>query len=290
MEPQADTTAQDQNSDGVVLDETSSPFIGRWNGLVGNTNWEKGRIIYQWREALAAAGCPASEYADEAWSRRVGGVTGQHVGRLRRVYQRFGQVYSQYEGLYWSHFQAALDWNDAEMWMEGAVLNGWSVSQMRHQRWETMGAVEDERPTDDGVVSTELDEDFEPAVNQPPARSDQSGSSGPGSNGPREEGPDFGDSPQTHADRSGSAEHGTAGDGAAVYSDEPGASSVAFVRPFEDLDDLPVDLTAAFESFKLAILRHKLDNWQEVSIEDVLAALEALKQLVTAPAGDDATF
>jgi len=45
---------------------------------------------------------------------------------------------SQYEGLYWSHLQAALDWDDAEMWLEGAIQNQWSVSQMRGQRWETL--------------------------------------------------------------------------------------------------------------------------------------------------------
>ena len=118
--------------DPQLLDQTSLPFVGRWNQLVSNTNWEKGRIIHQWREALRESGAPATEYSDDAWSRRVGGVTGQHVGRLRRVYQRFGLSYPDYAGLFWSHFQAAIEWDDAEMWLEGAVQNGWSVSQMRH--------------------------------------------------------------------------------------------------------------------------------------------------------------
>ena len=43
------------------------------------------------------------------------------------------------------------------------------------------------------------------------------------------------------------------------------------------------DLAEAFESFKLAVLRHKMNGWEEVSREDVLASLEALKQLVLAP-------
>ena len=71
------------------VDETSAPFLGQWNRLVSTTNWEKGRIIHEWRQALVAAAAPASEHADEAWSLRVGSVTGQHVGRLRRVYERF---------------------------------------------------------------------------------------------------------------------------------------------------------------------------------------------------------
>ena len=103
-----------------------------------------------------------------AWSRLVGGVTGQHVGRLRRVYQRFGATFQQYRGLYWSHFHAALDWDDAEMWLEGAVGSSWSVAQMRDQRWETLGKLEADKPQTADVVASETDEDFEPARTSQP--------------------------------------------------------------------------------------------------------------------------
>ena len=98
------------------------------------------------------ADAPA-EYSDETWSRQVGSVTPQHVGRLRRVYERFGQVYDGYDdGLYWSHFQAALDWNDAEMWLEGAVQNDWSISEMRRTRWETLGGAAELQPREEDIV------------------------------------------------------------------------------------------------------------------------------------------
>lgn len=263
--------------DGVaqeVLDEASLPFVGRWNQLVSNTNWEKGRIIYQWRDALVASGAAATEYSDEAWSRRVGGVTGQHVGRLRRVYQKFGQVHAEYAGLYWSHFQAALDWDDAELWLEGAVQSNWSVSQMRHQRWDAMGALDEERPHDEEIVTGELDEDFEPAANEPPATSENR-STANAELGAREEGPDFGD-----ADDDSDAPTAS---GASVYSEAVDEATVQFVRPFAELTELPEDLAEAFEAFKLALLRHKMNGWEEISCEDVLASLEALKQLATAP-------
>ena len=146
-------------SDSLI--EASQPYVGRWSRLVSTTNWEKGRIIVEWRESLVSQGLPVVEYSDEAWGRLVGGVTGQHVGRLRRVYQRFGRVQDQYAGLYWSHFQAALDWNDAEMWLEGAKQSGWSVAQMRDQRWTTLGKVEADRPQAGDVVTSETDEDAE---------------------------------------------------------------------------------------------------------------------------------
>src|SRR5687767_12291642 len=116
------------------IDEATAPFLGRWNRLVSTTNWEKGCIIHDWRDALIASDAPAAEYSDDAWSSRVGSVTPQHVGRLRRVFDRFGNAHDNYAGLYWSHFQAAIDWNDAEMWLEGAVQNRWSVAAMRRER------------------------------------------------------------------------------------------------------------------------------------------------------------
>src|SRR5262249_3070691 len=107
------TAALQPLSDSLI--EASQPYVGRWSRVISTTKWEQGRRIVEWREALVAQEVPVSEYSDEAWSRLVGGVTGQHVGRLRRVYQRFGASQEKYPGLYWSHFQAALDWNDAEM-------------------------------------------------------------------------------------------------------------------------------------------------------------------------------
>jgi hypothetical protein len=259
------------------LDESliaaSQPFVGQWSRLVSTTNWEKGRIIVAWREALVAQAVPITEYSDEAWSRLVGGVTGQHVGRLRRVFQRFGPGRETYPGLYWSHFQAALDWNDAEMWLEGAAQSGWSVAQMRDQRWTTLGKLDTDRPQPDGVAAAELDEDAEPAR----SRAASGAITGEYSevSGPHYDGPDFGDEP---AMSSSGGDHGTDWmDGA------PSVPPVELVRPFESLPDLPDDLAEAFDAMKLAILHHKRDDWQKIAESDVLRTLDALKALVSAP-------
>ena len=63
-----------------------------------------------------------------------------------------------------------------------------------------------------------------------------------------------------------------------AYEDEPA------LRPFENLPHLPADLREAFDSFKLAIVHHRVAGWQEVSLEDVLATLDALRQFALAPA------
>jgi hypothetical protein len=256
----------------------SQPFVGRWNKLVSTTNWEKGRIILQWRESLIAQGLSVTEYSDEAWSRLVGGVSGQHAGRLRRVAQRFGQVQPEYPGLYWSHFQAALDWNDAEMWLQGAASSGWSVAQMREQRWQTLGQLEADRPRPEDAISSETDEDFEPARRHEPIPQGITGEYDDIS-GPRHDGPDFGDE-----------EGQGSGSSATQWKIAPEGEPVAEpVRPFESLPDLPDDLAEAFDGMKLAILRHKADGWQAISAADVLRTLDALKALVTAPS-DAAPF
>lgn len=265
----------------TLEDETSVAFVNQWDRLVSSTNWEKGRIIHEWRTALVASQASATQYSDEAWSRRVGNVSGQHVGRLRRVFERFGEVRESYQKLYWSHFQAALEWNDAEMWLEGAVQNGWSVSQMRSSRWLAMGAPDELRPRDADVITAEMDEDFSDVRHEvaqivdPGERDGSTATSGEASGPNYNEGPDFGD--ETYD----AAAEGVPFD--ADAAEYPAEASAPPARPFENLPELPPDLAEAFENFKLAILRHKVSNWADVPRDNVLRALEALSQFACAP-------
>jgi hypothetical protein len=275
MDPLTMEKAQEQER---RADEASGEFLLSWNRLVSTTNWQKGRIIGQWRQTLIDLAASPASYSDEAWSRRVGGVTPQHVGRLRRVWQRFGETHGQYDGLYWSHFQAALDWDDAEMWLEGAVQNGWSVAQMRRQRWETLGGPAEEPPRDEDIVAAELDEDFSFDPEDDSA------------------GMTLSDTPTAVR---GTGEAAALDSGHVAVGDGPEtADAVDFigsdatvdesvkpepVRPFEGLTPLPDDLAEAVETLKLAIVRHKLSGWRDVHCDDVLAALSALKQLALAP-------
>ncbi len=275
-EPNTDqlSTAADYDS---ATPETSQPFLGRWNRLVSQTNWEKGRIILDWRDAMIEADSDATEYSDEAWARIVGGVTGQHVGRLRRVYQRFGDSHARFEGLFWSHFFAASEWDDAEMWLEGAVQNDWSVSRMRRVRWETLGAVATEQPDDEDIVHAELDEDYEPAQQASPADRETSENRAATASAADEE------LDVAVADRSDDDEEPGDDDADAEYQDEEPRAAREKHQPFADLPDLPDDLADAFEVFKLAILSHRATEWRDVSPEDVVRALQALQQFALAP-------
>ena len=268
------------------LETASAPYLGQWHRLVSTTNWEKGRIISEWRAALAAATAPAGEYADEAWARRVGGVSGQHVGRLRRVAERFNSTRSQFHGLYWSHFQAALDWNDAEMWLEGAVQSRWSVAEMRRQRAETLGGAVEVNSADDALAEDSQAEEFAPGICDPDSATADSASaeSASGSNNPPWDDSEnrYGDNDSAHSGER--REHGerTTADRPADDTDEPSAAADAQApfRPFPQLAELPDDLAEAFESFKLAIVRHRLAGWEAIARGEVLTALDWLRQLV----------
>lgn len=271
VDPEIGSPLNSPESQGATLDAVSTEFVGRWTRLISTTNWEKGKIIYQWRQALKDASEPPTNYSDETWSRQVGGVTAQHVGRLRRVHERFGESYRSFQGLYWSHFLAALDWDDAEMWLEGAAQSDWSVSQMRRTRWESMGADPQHEPRQSDLQSTSDDEDFVPLSE---VDSDVGAGDSPKEtfdSGPRYDEPDFGD-----ADSLAGSSPTETDDDLAPWEDADGTAAPQ-ENPFAKLPSLPTDMEEALEMFKLAIVRHRSSQWSEVSQESVIKALDALR-------------
>jgi hypothetical protein len=247
----------------------SEPFVGQWNKLISQTNWEKGRIISEWRSALIESGAAAASFSDDAWSKRVGGVTSQHVGRLRRVFDRFGNSQSSYQGLYWTHFLAAIDWDDAELWLEGAVRSGWSISEMRKTRWESSGSDPKHAPRDEELITSESEEAFDALTRQADdVESDRSYEDGISTSKTYEDA-DFGDSDEGNLGSDAGAK-------SAVQSAEAGQP--AMKNPFADLPQLPPDVFDAMEQFKLSIIRHRATQWSDVSQKAMLDAIEALRQ------------
>jgi hypothetical protein len=250
-------------------DAASAPFVGQWRKLESQTNWEKGRIIRQWRDAILRRGGQPDHYSDQTWAEQVGGVTAGHVRRLRRVSERFEETQGTYPSLHWSHFLAALDWDDAELWLEGAERSDWSVVGMRQTRTESRGA-----QGMSGVVELERTEQAtgtQPAQGGSGGRYDEEAKPNNIEAGPVMEGPDFGDSSD-----------------AAPWEDdddredfEPVSSRASTIKAFADLGDMPEDVSEALEQFKLAILRHKSNQWSDVSQETVLKAIDGLRLLAS---------
>ncbi len=273
-----DETITNHDSNTAEIDDPrsvalSEPYVTQWSVLISKTNWEKGSIICAWREDLQAQQAPASAYSDEAWSRRVGGVTSQHVGRLRRVHQRFGSSYATYPNLYWTHFLAALDWDDAEMWLEGASQSKWSVSEMRATRWQASGGDPASEPDNAEISAGTIDEDFTPTaepLNRTRDDEEASRDSKDIAEGPRYDGPDFGDESEPGG--------GTATAESDLDDEAFDGPAEPTVSPFASLPTLPVDVADALEQFKLAIIRHRSSGWEEFSRDDLVLTIEALRQ------------
>ena len=265
-------SSDEPNPSGV--DEASMPFVGKWHTLNSTTNWEKGRIISSWREAKKEAGEEVSAFSDEAWAQLVGEVTSQHVGRLRRVFDRFGKNFTDYASLYWSHFHVSLDWEDAEPWLEGAQGQGWSVAGMRRQRDEAHGKSGEGQVIESRIAGSDLETvgDGELATVANPDADEEASADWTGSEGGSSD----------SSDRSAESDDETASSDEELNMQAAG-KTMPKVRPFEEIADLPDDLADAFEAMKLAILHHKISGWEKISEEEVVSSLIALQQLTVAP-------
>jgi len=252
----------------------TDPFVGQWNTLISQTNWDKGRIISQWRSALITADASSASFSNETWAKQVGAVTSQHVGRLRRVYDRFNADCASYPGLYWSHFLAAIDWDDAELWLEGAMRSRWSISEMRKTRWESTGGDPKNAPRDEELVTTEVDDDYEALKPEYDEESDREQRDRTQASGPLDEDPDFGDSDYDPSESGGSQ----AGD--PPFESESFDASKEPGNPFVGLSDLPPDIADALEQFKLSIVRHRASKWADITQKRMHDVLDALKSFV----------
>lgn len=266
-----------------LINEIAVEFIGFWNRLISQTNWEKGKVIYSWRTRLVEAGLPRSVYSDEAIAQRIGGISSQHVGRLRRVYEKFGADDApwrgeEYKSLYWSHFQAALDWDDAPRWLKKASVEALSVAQMRIARWEEYGAPADRKPKESDIVASEPDEDVNPRndsqaefLDTVPVALSEEKDEAKKSAAPEETPSPDDEKPENSALLE------------AKGSDEPWTSPVAptgeILRAMGDFPALPDDLARPIAELKEAILNHKVSGWADVSQNDLVVWLGALRGL-----------
>ena len=144
---------------------------------------------------------------------------------------------------------------------------------MRNKRWEAEGAVESKRPTNSEIVDVDTDEDVVlPA--QGGGRTKEYGDDSGVASGPVHESPDFGEGEELTPMGGGDTVAANATSVTAESNDEP------IVQPFAGLPELPDDIADAFESLKLAVLRHKTAGWTETDADSVQKHLDAFAVLI----------
>ena len=109
--------------------------IYQWNALISESNWKKGQIL-----SRAIVGKPTDGKCNKIAS-LLGGITGHHVNRLVVTWRKFGRTRHNWKHLFWAHFFAAIEWDDAVYWLREANCRNWPVKEMKIRRWEAQSRI-----------------------------------------------------------------------------------------------------------------------------------------------------
>ncbi len=162
--------------------ESEADLVNRAREALSRCHWEIGECADQWTERHARGRTDADFGA-------LIGLSGDQVYQRRRVWQQFGEVADQFENLKWSHFYAALNWDDADDCLKWADDIKATVAQMkawrRAQRGEDLTeAAEEEAPFDADPQYLPVEMGY---VQDPSGQRSQGGRSGPRSAVERDE-------------------------------------------------------------------------------------------------------
>lgn len=121
--------------------ESEAELIARAQTAVSQCNWEVGECAALWTKRFAR-GRTDADFA------QLVGLSADQVYQRRRVSETYGEVYKSYPALKWSHFYAALNWDDAAECLQWAQDIGATVAEMkawrRAQRGEDLTEVGDD--------------------------------------------------------------------------------------------------------------------------------------------------
>jgi len=170
-----------------------------------------------------------------------------------------------------------LEWDDAELWLEGAVQNDWSVAQMRVQRWEALGASDEQKPREDDVFVAGIDEDmYSQQTNRIEGRNVEIGAV--------DALEDFNTPPATVSATEPPKKKELPKKDKAKQTDLDGnvPPTGELLMTLQGITKFPADLAEPLELLKVAILNHKLSGWKSISANQVCQSLETLKMLTVA--------
>jgi hypothetical protein len=123
--------------------ETEDQLIHRAQQALSRCNWEIGECAAQWTTKFARG------RTDGDFGALIG-LSGDQVYQRRRVWETFSDVHDQYSQLKWSHFYAAINWDDSAECLQWANDMGATVAEMkawrRAQRGEDLSQPAAEEP------------------------------------------------------------------------------------------------------------------------------------------------
>ncbi|MBX3438790.1 MAG: hypothetical protein KF861_14950, partial [Planctomycetaceae bacterium] len=124
--------------------ETEEDLIQRAQEALNQCNWVIGECAAAWTERYARG------RTDADFGSRIG-LSSDQVYQRRRVWETFGDVRSEYPRLKWSHFYAALNWDDAAECLGWAEEMQATIAEMKAWRRAQHGEDLTERADEEQV-------------------------------------------------------------------------------------------------------------------------------------------
>lgn len=109
------------------MKESEEQLISKARDAVSQCNWVVGECASKWTQKYARG------RTDADFGQMVG-LSGDQIFQRRRVWEAFGTSYGNYDGLKWSFFYVALNWDDADECLRWAQQSEATVSEMRAWR------------------------------------------------------------------------------------------------------------------------------------------------------------
>jgi hypothetical protein len=128
----------------AVREETEASLIMRAQVAVSRCNWEVGECAAVWTKRFARGRTDADFAA-------LVSLSSDQVYQRRRVWETFGDVYQNYVTLKWSHFYAAINWDDAADCLQWADDVHAGVAEMKAWRRAQRGEDLDTPAMDDAL-------------------------------------------------------------------------------------------------------------------------------------------
>jgi hypothetical protein len=107
--------------------ETEEQLISLARDAVSQCNWVVGECASKWTQRYARG------RTDAEFGQMVG-LSGDQIFQRRRVWEAFGDSHRKFNGLKWSFFYVALNWDDAEECLTWAQDSDATVAEMRAWR------------------------------------------------------------------------------------------------------------------------------------------------------------
>ncbi len=130
-------------SNPAAVKETEADLVSRAQLALSHCNWEVGECAATWTTRFARG------RTDGDFGAQIG-LSADQVYQRRRVWETFADVRDNYSQLKWSHFYAALTWDDAAECLQWAEEIRATVAEMkawrRAQRGEDLSTAGAEEP------------------------------------------------------------------------------------------------------------------------------------------------